>query len=128
MRKQNAIPAVLVLVLASAPLAQAQFTGPGSQAARGAAMGPVTTVAEIFKNSRDDQIVTLTGNVVRQVGRQKYLFRDGSGEIRIEIDRKTMPSQPFNEQTRVEITGEVEKEFLRSIEIDVESMKLLTPG
>lgn len=126
MRIRNALPAALALALA-APLAYAQFTGPGSTAARTAPMGPVKTVDQIFKNSRDDQMVTLTGHVVRQIGRQKYLFRDGSGEIRIEIDRKAMPSEPFNEKTRVEISGEVEKEFLRSIEIDVKEMKVL-PG
>lgn len=125
MKQQTAIMAAFALTMATAPWAHAQFTGPGSPAAHTEPMGPVKTVDQVFKNSRDDQWVTLTGQVVRQIGRQKYLFRDSTGEIRIEIDGKAMPTEPFNEKTRVEIRGEVEKEFLRSIEIDVKEMKLL---
>jgi uncharacterized protein (TIGR00156 family) len=59
------------------------------------------------------------------VGREKYLFRDSTGEIRIEIDHDVMPNEPFDDKTKVEITGEVEKDFLKSTEIDVKSIRLL---
>ena len=36
-----------------------------------------------------------------------------------------MPTQSFDEKTKVEITGEVEKEFLHSVEIDVDSIKFI---
>lgn len=115
----------LILALGTATTVHAQYQGPGSKPAKAAPQAPMTTVADVLKNGKDDQMVTLTGNVVKQVGREKYLFRDATGEIRIEIDDDAMPTQPFDDKTKVEIAGEVEKDFLRSVEIDVKSVKLL---
>lgn len=110
---------------ALAPTAHAQYQGPGSKAAKSAAQGQMTTVDDVKKRGRDDQRVTLTGNVVKKVGWEKYVFRDASGEIRIEIDDDVMPAEPFDDKTRVEIIGEVEKDFMRSVEIDVKAIRLL---
>lgn len=105
--------------------AHAQYQGPGSRAAKAAQHGPISNVADVLKHGRDDQRVTLTGHVVKKVGWEKYLFRDSTGEIRIEIDDDVMPTEPFDDKTKVEISGEVEKDFLRSVEIDVKAMRLL---
>jgi uncharacterized protein (TIGR00156 family) len=122
--KRPLIACLLVLTLGAAASVHAQYQGPGSTPAKAAQQAPMKTVADVLKNGKDDQMVTLTGNVVKQVGREKFLFRDASGEIRIEIDDEAMPTQPFDDKTKVEITGEVEKDFLRSLEIDVKSVKL----
>lgn len=116
-----------VLSLTTIPVlvAYAQYVGPGSQASQGQVAAPLTSVADVLKRGSDDQRVTLTGNVVKKVGREKYLFRDASGEIRIEIDEDVMPAQPFDDKKKVEIMGEVEKDFLRSVEIDVQAIRLL---
>ncbi len=114
------------LAAAFAAPAHAQYQGPGSRAAKGATRGgAINTVADVKKHGRDDQRVTLTGNVVKKVGWEKYLFRDASGDIRIEIDNDVMPAEPFDDKTKVEITGEVEKDFLHSVEIDVKAIRLL---
>lgn len=105
--------------------AYAQYQGPGTRAAKANSQVPITTVAEVKKRGRDDHLVTLTGNVTKKVGWEKYLFRDATGEIRIEIDDEVMPTEPFNEKTNVEITGEIEKDFLRSVEIDVKAIRIL---
>jgi uncharacterized protein (TIGR00156 family) len=106
-------------------LVHAQYQGPGSKPAKSAARGPITTVDDVKKRGRDDQQVTLTGHVVKKVSREKYQFRDATGVIRIEIDDDVMPNEPFDDQTKVEIFGEVEKDFLRSVEIDVKAVRLL---
>lgn len=85
----------------------------------------MSSVADVRQRGRDDQRVTLTGHVVKKVGWEKYLFRDASGEIRIEIDDDVMPAEPFDDKTRVEISGEIEKDFLQSVEIDVKAIRLL---
>ncbi len=105
--------------------AYAQYQGPGSKAAKATAPGPLKSVADVLQRGRDDQRVTLTGRVVKKVGWEKYLFRDASGSIRIEIDEDVMPTEPFDDKTQVEITGEVEKDFLQSAEIDVKSMRIV---
>lgn len=113
------------LLAAATTLAYAQYQGPGGKPAKAAAPAPISQVSEVRQRGRDDQRVTLTGYVVKKVGWEKYLFRDASGEIRIEIDDDVMPTEPFDEKTRVEIVGEIEKDFLQSVEIDVKSIRLL---
>lgn len=83
------------------------------------------TVVDVIKNGKDDQLAVLNGYIIKKVGNEKYIFKDSTGEIRIEIDKKRMPTQSFDEKTKVEITGEVEKEFLHSVEIDVDSIKFI---
>ncbi len=69
--------------------------------------------------------VELEGFIVKQVGKEKFIFTDGQSEIRVEIDQKYMPADRFDERTRLRIRGEVEKDFLESPEIDVDSVVLL---
>ena len=60
----------------------------GAMAPRGGFTGPglsVSTVAEANKMS-DDQPVVLVGQIQQSLGDEKYLFKDASGTITIEID------------------------------------------
>ncbi len=98
--------------------AQAQFTGPG-------ALPEKTSLAEVLANPVDDQRVKLRGHLVKQLSSDKYLFSDGTQEIRVEIDAKDMPSQSFGPDMTLLIEGEVEKDFLESPEIDVDRVTIV---
>ena len=78
------------------------------------------SVSEILKNPIDGQRVVLRGYLVKQVGVEKYLFSDNTGEIRVEIDAEGFRGLTVDEKTRVELIGEVEKDFLHSPEFDVD--------
>jgi len=97
---------------------QAQYTGPSTHHAP-------ATVAEILKNPVDDQDVVLRGHLLRKVGNEKYIFSDGTGEIRVEIEAEDFPPEQIDDKAQVEIRGEVEKDFLDSPEIDVEALRKL---
>lgn len=119
MQKTSFLAAIAAsATLLAAQPALAQYTGPGAQ-------GVAVSVQDILDNPVDDQRVILRGHLVRQVSDDKYLFSDGLKEIRVEIDRKRFPAQSIDEKTRVEIVGEVEKDFLESPEIDVEVMRVV---
>lgn len=111
-----------LLTLLGASVSYAQFNGPG---ARQEAAPPVLrTVAEVLAKPVDDQSVELTGTLVRQTGRETYLFRDASGEIQVEIDKEDFPAnQTIGAETRVVITGEVDTRVLKAPEIDVETLR-----
>ncbi|MBX9716332.1 MAG: NirD/YgiW/YdeI family stress tolerance protein [Burkholderiaceae bacterium] len=111
-------PLVSFVLVSLAVSVSAQFVGPG-------AASPYRTVAEILKSAPDDMRVELEGFIVKQVGKEKFIFTDGQSEIRVEIDQKYMPADRFDERTRLRIRGEVEKDFLESPEIDVDSVVLL---
>lgn len=94
------------------------FTGPGSA-------NSANTVADILKNPVDDQRVTLRGNITRHIGGDKYMFSDGTGEIRVDIDDHEFPPQPINEKTTVEISGKVDTDFMQPIEVDVKTVRIV---
>lgn len=100
----------------------AQYTGPveGRKSPE-----PLRTVADIRKHDKDDQPVVLTGVITKKLGKEKYLFKDDTGEIRVEIDAEDFPATEVNEETRVEIIGEVDKRVLRAPEVDAEHVRVL---
>lgn len=112
MLKKLILSAIAIVALSG--VAHAQYTGPSGHT------GP-KSVADVLKNPVDDQYVQLKGQLIRQVGNEKYIFTDGTGEIRVEIDNKLLTG-PIDDKTTVIIRGEVEKDFLESPEIDVDSV------
>lgn len=93
----------------------AQYKGPTAS--------EVTTVSSVLETGKDDQYVRLVGTIKEQISDEKYTFADSTGEIRVEIDRDVFKS-PVTEETKVEIRGEIEKDFMESAEIDVEAVIL----
>jgi uncharacterized protein (TIGR00156 family) len=99
------------------------FTGTGS----GTNTIQVQTVTvNQARNLRDGSLVILTGNIVQSLGREKYTFRDSTGDITIEIDRNLwfLLDLSVNANDRVEIRGEIDIEN-RIAEIDVKYIRRL---
>lgn len=117
LRRCLAASAIALTALGSTA-ALAQYTGPS-------ATPTYQSVAEVLKNPVDDAQVALAGHLLRKVSNDKYIFSDGTGEIRVDIDHKRFPATPINEKTRIQIRGEVEKDFLESAEIDVDSLTVV---
>ncbi len=108
---------ILAPLFSTAALA-GSYTGPGAQ--------PVSTVAAA-NDAADDTPVVLQGFVTKKINNDdKYEFKDDTGTITVEIDDEDLPQTPFNEKTKVKLTGEVEK-HLMSREVDVDVVELLTP-
>ncbi len=115
--KKIALSVVLSLIMLSA---QAQYLGPNSHVAN--------TVSEVLKNSVDDQPVVLEGYLIKKVAKKKYLFSDGTGVIRVEIDREKFHA-PITEKTKVRLTGEIdeiEKDFTTDVEVDVDRIEIIS--
>jgi uncharacterized protein (TIGR00156 family) len=121
--KHRLVPVLTALVATAglAGLAHAQYSGPSDT--KPAQTAKFASVAEILKKPADDVRVTLTGTLTRKVGHEKYLFSDGTGEIRVEIDDKIFPTSKVDDKTKVTIEGEVEKDLLQSPEIDVKRIE-----
>ncbi|MDR2302369.1 MAG: YgiW/YdeI family stress tolerance OB fold protein [Deltaproteobacteria bacterium] len=87
------------------------FTGPGLE---------VVTVGEALRQG-DDTPVILKGQIVRHLGKDRYLFRDATGEITVDIDDDKWNGLNITPNDTIEIRGEVDKDWT-SIEIDVDSV------
>lgn len=77
---------------------------------------------EQAKKMSDDTWVTLQGTIESQVSKEHYLFRDATGTINIDIDDKRWNGLTVTPKDKVEIEGEVDKDF-NSVEIDVKRIR-----
>ncbi|TGZ98559.1 YgiW/YdeI family stress tolerance OB fold protein [Rodentibacter pneumotropicus] len=81
----------------------------------------VKTVSDALK-ANDDTPVRLEGQIVKQLGKKDFIFKDGSGqEIQIEIDKKVWNGITVNPQDQIQIIGKVDKEW-NNTEIDVKQV------
>ena len=81
---------------------------------------PVMSVKKLLAEGKDDQYVTLKGSVIRHLKKDRYIFRDETGELQIEIGAHYFPKgKTFGATDVVEITGEFEKKLLGEPELDV---------
>ena len=64
-------------------------------------------------------------DVVERIGKDKYVFQDATGKITVEIDHKVFGARIVTPQTRVRLNGEVESEFFRRNEVDVDVLEIL---
>ncbi|MDR0622109.1 MAG: YgiW/YdeI family stress tolerance OB fold protein [Deltaproteobacteria bacterium] len=115
----------ITLVMAPATSAEAQdgFQGPSGPAVGGGFTGPglaTATVTEALRQ-RDDSYVILQGQIVRHLGKDKYLFKDATGEINLDIDNNKWNGLNVTPDDTVEIRGEIDKDW-NSIEVDVDSI------
>lgn len=119
--------ALLLALAATQAVAQEGFSNPASPAnstASGGFVGPgpgLDTVDQALK-LRDDAPVALRGNIVRHLGGEKYLFQDDTGSIAVDIDQRKWAGQNVTPQDRIEIHGEIDKDW-NSIEVDVDTIR-----
>ncbi|CEO41292.1 TIGR00156 family protein [Photobacterium kishitanii] len=97
----------------AAPLVQAQggFNGPSAI--------PVLNTVKAASHADDNAAVELTGHIVSSIGKEDYMFKDATGEIKIEIDHKDWHGITVTPTTKVIIRGEVDKDWtVRTIDVD----------
>jgi uncharacterized protein (TIGR00156 family) len=118
------IASILVTGAAMAQPAAGGFTA-NAKTPSGGFTGSVTVVtAEQAKTLSDNAKVTLRGTIERHVGGENYIFKDASGTIEVEIDDRRWEGQTVAPQDRIEIFGEVDKNWT-SVEIDVKKLRKL---
>ncbi len=109
------------LGLASVVTAQAQ-TQPVIQQGGFSGPGISSSTVQQAKNMKDDSPVVLKGYIIQNLGNEKYLFKDESGTITVEIDHDEWRGLQVTPSDLVEISGEIDKEW-NKIEIDVSQIK-----
>ncbi len=108
----------LALILGLTSIAQAKspvnggFTGPSVNS---------VTVLEA-QQLGDDAPVILVGNIEKSLGGEKYLFKDATGTIVVEIDNEDWNGVTVSETDIVEIRGEIDKDIMKAPKVDVDSI------
>ncbi|WP_337048268.1 YgiW/YdeI family stress tolerance OB fold protein [Serratia liquefaciens] len=104
----------------AAPQTHTQNTQQGGFAGPSAAL---TTVDKV-KSMSDDTWVMLQGNIEQRVGDETYTFRDASGTLTVEIDKKRWNGQTITPKDKVQLEGKVDKDW-SNVEVDVKTIKKL---
>ena len=92
--------ATLLATCLLATHAIAQFSGPSPT-------GRSVSVAQA-REARVGSYVTVTGNIVNHQREEYYTFRDGSGEIRVEIASGVWQNRKVEPATKVRLLAEVD--------------------
>ena len=112
---------VVALGLSTSALASG-FTGPQQAGGfQGPGLAP-SSVAEALKHN-DDTPVVLVGQIEKSLGDEKYLFKDASGSVTVEIDNEDWRGVTVTPKDTIVIQGEIDKDFFKT-EIDVDSVAL----
>lgn len=110
---------VTVIVLFISGNLYSQYTGPGTTA-------KFYTIKEIKDKAtrldRSDELVKIKGYIIKQINKDTYEFKDNSGTILVDIDKKTLPTKPFNDKTELILIGEVDHDMLEPVEIEVDEV------
>ena len=81
------------------------------------------SVIETLKRP-DDSYITVEGNIVKKISSDKYLFKDATGTMTVEIDNEKWGNTDVSEKDTLELSGEIERKF-NSIHLDVDTVKKL---
>ena len=121
-----------VMLAVLAVPAYAAFEGPSSGGqSMGGFQGPTGGVqADTVKKAQsswDDAPVVLVGNIVERLAGSddKYLFKDATGQIIVDIDHEIFAGRTVTPQTKVRLSGKVDKDMMEPIKIDVKVLEIL---
>ena len=122
---------IVMLAVLAVP-AYAAFEGPNSGGqSMGGFQGPTGGVqADTVKKAQsswDDAPVVLVGNIVERLAGSddKYLFKDATGQIIVDIDHEIFAGRTVTPQTKVRLSGKVDKDMMEPIKIDVKVLEIL---
>ena len=126
MMKKMTLAALIALFTLPAVAQQGGFISPDApaQASQGGFTGPAASPATVkaVQEMKDDAWVRLEGHIEQRTGDERYLFRDNTGTMTVEIDDKRWAGQNVAPTDKVQLEGEVDKEW-STVEVDVKSVK-----
>lgn len=114
-------------VMAAPQLTQGGFNGPDEAAPLTQAQGgfngpsaiPVLNTVKAASHADDNAAVELTGYIMSSIGNEDYMFKDATGEIKIEIDKDDWRGITVTPTTKIIIRGEVDKDWtVRTIDVE----------
>ncbi|MDR2521688.1 MAG: NirD/YgiW/YdeI family stress tolerance protein [Spirochaetaceae bacterium] len=122
MKKPRFLSISILAAILSATTAYSQGLG-GRGAGLNAKQIQTVTVTQA-KELPDDTLVILTGSIVQSLGRERYTFRDTTGDIVIEIDNDllTLLNLAINPGDLIEIGGKTDIKK-RTVEIEVQYIR-----
>ncbi len=80
------------------------------------------SVEEILNESDDDELVKISGEIVKKIKGKIYLFRGETGEINVVIDDSALPDRGVKLKSPAVIKGEVDNPPDRAPRVEVDEI------
>lgn len=114
-----------VITPGRAPAPSAQPAGSPHKRGSVPAAASLTKAAQI-RDAHDKTPCLLEGYIAHSLPtKDRYLFRDDSGTVTVEIDADQLRNRTITPQTRVRLSGEADVKRDRPTEVDVDWMEIL---
>lgn len=123
-KKVLALAAALLIGVSGAAMAKCDCEGCMGknmmQKAGGFVQGDMQiSTVKAAMDMKDDAMVSLKGNIEKQIKKDKYMFKDATGSMVVEIDKKVWNGQTISPADTVILTGEIDKDFDKAkLEVD----------
>ncbi|WP_194842682.1 NirD/YgiW/YdeI family stress tolerance protein [Endozoicomonas sp. OPT23] len=83
------------------------------------------SIDSVITEAKDDELVKLSGEIVKKLKCSTYLFRDESGEIKVHIDNDSIPQKGLLFGTQTTIKGEVVKEAGKPLSVEADRVRYM---
>ncbi|MCT8762564.1 NirD/YgiW/YdeI family stress tolerance protein [Glaesserella parasuis] len=80
----------------------------------------VKSVADALK-ATDDTPVLLEGQIVKQIDKGEFIFKDKTGEIEIDVSKRAWNGLNIGPQDTIQIRGKVDKDW-NKVQVDVKQI------
>jgi uncharacterized protein (TIGR00156 family) len=87
-------------------------------------VAPVMNAQDV-PSAKNDQSVSLRGEIVSQQARNEYLLTDGTGNVLVEIGDDLLKGNRLAPGTEIEIEGKVDIRLLKDPEVDARRLTVL---
>ncbi|OOF56299.1 TIGR00156 family protein [Rodentibacter genomosp. 2] len=74
-------------------------------------------------SAKDNSMITLVGNITKQIDNDEYLFTDGTEQIKIEIDDRVWKGLNVGPQDKIRISGKLDNEAFEKADLEVYSVE-----
>lgn len=74
-------------------------------------------------SGKDNSMVTLVGNITKQIDDDEYLFTDGTEQIKVEIKNRVWNGLNVGPQDKIRISGKLDNEAFEKAEVEVYSVE-----
>lgn len=102
-----------------------QYKGPGSADKTDRIYSVKEIKDDASRLDRSDILVKVKGYIIMQISKDTYEFKDATGTLQVEIDKKKLPAKPFDDKTELIIIGEVDYDLLEPVELEAEQVLIV---
>lgn len=81
------------------------------------------SIEDLLEKPHDEELVKLSGQIIKKLKCSTYLFRDETGEIRIEIKNEDIPEKGLLFKSPVIIKGEVSLDKSKPVRVEAEKIR-----